>query len=1055
MKKLLQSLFILLLVTSTVMAQNRTITGTVTSKEDGLPIPGVSVKAKGTNVGVSTDPNGKFSLSIPRSATTLEITSIGYDPQTVEINSRTVINISLTSNSKLLSEVVVTGYGVQKRGDVTGSTVSLKGADIAQRPTQSFEQSLGGRATGVQITVPSGVLNAPPVFRIRGTNSISLSSQPLIVVDGVVAQTGDYSSTNAGGNALASINPNDIETIDIAKDAAATAIYGSRAANGVVFITTKKGKTGKPSVSYNYWSGWSSPNRLPKTLDAYQYTDYKNVAVANALAIRAGSVSPANTKFNLSYDANGNVINTDWNDYIYRTGTSQNHTVSITGGTENTKYYLGAGYTDQQGIIKKNDFKRTNVLLNVDSKINDYLSVGGKLSYSDERNLAATSSGSLSGEAYSSAGLGRLALVNAPNVAPYNNDGSYNITPTYLGGMNNVLASNQAGFFNPEYIINNNRSNTFISHIQSNAFVQVSPFKWLNLKTTYGIDNILVDNDLFWAPLHGDGLSYGGYATATYGKYKNWTWTNTAQASQTFGGKHNFDLLIGNEQQSRTSLGFGINRQTLSDPAYVVEQAGYTTNNSTGQLLGENYLLSYFGRLNYDYDKRYFLSANIRQDEYSALGVKKGTFYGISAGWEVTKEHFWASSKLSNIFSSFKIRGSYGKVGNVSGIGDFAIYSTFGSGLYGGTSTLQFSSAGNNQLTWETSKKTDIGVNFGVFKDKLNVEFAYYKNNIDGLIISVPEAPSAGLPTNILKNVGSMYNKGFELTLNATPIQKADFTWSSSFNITFNKNEVTALAPGLTQITYLTGSGTTGESPNRTAPGYSIGYLYVVNTGGTDPATGRRIFYDATGRAVTYQHIVPTGQSQWTYLNNGTAAPAITQGTDAVMYKPTQPKSYGGFDNTFRYKGFDLNVLLTYQFGGYVHYGTNAGLHDQRFWNNAVDVLNYWRSPGDVTEFVRPIYGDNVSYGNTIPLSWNVFSSDYIKLRTISLGYSLPKNFINKAKLSNARLYLSANNLAMITSYPGPDPEVSSNGTASAGQGSDRNTVVNAKTLTLGVNLTF
>ncbi|RZL15102.1 MAG: SusC/RagA family TonB-linked outer membrane protein, partial [Pedobacter sp.] len=855
MKKLLRSLFILLFVASTVAAQNRTITGTVTSKEDGLPIPGVSVKVKGTNIGASTTANGKFTLSVPANATALEFSSIGFGTQTVNIGSSSTVNASLSSDSKDLTEVVVTGYGVQKRGEITGSTASVKGADIAQRPAQSFEQSLGGRAAGVQITVPSGLLNAPPVFRIRGVNSISLSSQPLIVVDGVVMQTGNFSGSAAGGNPLASINPNDIESIDIGKDAAATAIYGSRAANGVVFITTKKGKTGAPRVSYDFYTGWNTPTRLPKTLNATQYTDYKNIAVQNALAINPGSF-PATTKFNLNYDANGNLIDTDWNDIIYRTGVSQNHNVSISGGTESTKYYLGAGYTDQQGIIQKNDFKRANILLNVDSKINDYLTVGGKLSYSDEKNLAAVSSGSQAGEAYGSAGLGRLALVNAPSVAPYLNNGALNIIGSNLGAMGSVVPGGQAGFNNPAYLLENARSNTFFTHVQSNAYVQVNPFKWLNLRSLYGIDNILTDNDIFQPPLHGDGQANVGNAFGTFAKDRSWTWTNTIQASQTF-SNHSFDILLGNEQQRRTGLGFGIQRSGLSDLAYTVVQAGFTTNNPSGGYLGENYLLSFFGRLNYDYKKKYFLSANIRQDEYSSLGEKKGIFYGFSAGWEITKEDFWASSGLNNVFSSFKIRGSHGKVGNISGIGDFDANSTYGSGLFGGAPSLVFNSAGNNTLTWETSKKTDVGFNFGVLKERLNVEFAYYRSNIDGLILRVPEAPSTGLPNNILANVGSMYNKGVELTINGAPVQSGSFTWNSSFNINFNKNEVTALAPGLTQILALTGSGTTGESPNRTAVGYPVGYLYVVRTGGADPATGRRIFYDQSGRAVTYQHIVP------------------------------------------------------------------------------------------------------------------------------------------------------------------------------------------------------
>ena len=417
---------------------------------------------------------------------------------------------------------------------------------------------------------------------------------------------------------------------------------------------------------------------------------------------------------------------------------------------------------------------------------------------------------------------------------------------------------------------------------------------------------------------------------------------------------------------------------------------------------------------------------------------------------------------MDKIFSNFKLKGSYGKVGNIAGIGDYATFSTFGSSLYGGLSSSIYSGAGNQELTWETSKKTDIGLNFAILQGKLDFEIDYYKNNIDGLVLNVSQSPSTGVPSSVATNVGSMYNKGLEFNVNATPLKAGKFVWTSNFNIAYNKNEVTSLAPGLSEIITPTGSTATGENVSRSAPGYSIGYLYVVRTGGVDPLTGRRIFYNAAGRAVTYQHITSyvTGtsgatQANWTYLDDGTKAPAITQGADAVMYKNTAPKFYGGFDNTFRYKGIDLNVMLTYQLGFYVSYGTNAGLHDQRYWNNDVDVLARWQKPGDITNFPRAIYTDNVSYGNTIPLDINIFRGDFVKLRNLSIGYTIPQTAFGKTSINRLRVYASGQNLAVITKYRGPDPEVSSNGTSSSGQGSDRNAGPNARTYTMGLSLGF
>ena len=1058
MRKLVSLLMCFVLLIGQMYAQsNRTVTGSVTD-DKGAPLSGVSITALGADRKVAattvSDASGKFSIKVTDKVRSLQFAYVGLEEQSVSIAGKTAVTVKLLSASANLSEVVVVGYGTQKKKEATGSSTTVSGAVVAEKPNQSFEGALAGRAAGVKITVPNGVLNTPPVFRIRGTNSISLSSYPLIVVDGVPTFTGDFSATNSAGNALASINPNDIESIDIAKDAAATSIYGSRAANGVVFITTKKGKSGKAKVVYDGWVGFSKAYGLPQTLDAYQYTDFKNNAVNNNPAqLAALGANP----FKLATDATGNTINTNWNDYVYREAFSHSHAVSVQGGNDNTTYYFAIGVTQQQGIIQKNDFNRKNILFNVDSRVSKTLTMGAKLSYSNEANLASAPSGSLNGEAFNTGGLGRIAIVNAPNVGPYKNDGSYNIQANNaVGNMANAVAIASVGFYNPVQILDLNRSNSENNHIQSNAYIQFKPVNWLTLKSLYGIDFLMVDNDLFQNPFHGDGFSAAGNASATYSKNKSWLWTNTAQIDYTLGSNHNFSLLAGTEQQRRTSLGFGLNRQTLSDPAYTVIQAGFTVNNPAGLGFGENYLLSNFGRLNYNFKKKYFLSGNIRQDEYSALGQKKGVFWGASAGWEVSQENFWTASHLDNVFNSFKLRGSYGKVGNIGGIGDYNTFSTFGSGIYGGLATLAFSTAGNPNLKWETSKKMDMGFTLSMFKNRFTAEFAYYKNTIDELILGVTQSPSTGIGS-VNANVGSMYNKGIELTLGGTPIQGKDFSWSTSFNITRNTNMVTALDPTLPELT----TSTSGlESVNKSKVGFPLGYLFVVRTGGVDPATGKRIFINSAGNPVYYQFVAPTGQFNYAnadgtrYVGPG-GVTAISQGTDGVYYQNTQPKIYGGFDNTFHYKGFDLNILLTYQADFYVYYGTNAGLHDQRFWNNAVDVLSAWKKPGDITTIPKSVYLDNVSNGSAFPLDINVFKGDFVKLRNLSLSYNIPKKMLDRVKISSLRFYVSGQNLAIWTKYPGPDPEVSSNGQATTGQGVDRNTIGNARTVTVGLNVGF
>ena len=1021
----------------------RTITGKVTDS-DGGPISNASVVIKGTSIGTTTNLEGVFTLSVPATAKTLVFTAVNMSPVEVSIGNKTEINATMQTLEREMQEVVVVGYGTQKRKEVTGSIVNVKGAAIANKPVQSFEQALGGRAAGVQIVIPSGVLNAPPVIRIRGTNSISLSSYPLVVIDGIPSFTGDFSGTSSAGNALASINPNDIESIDIAKDAAATAIYGSRAANGVIFVTTKRGKTGKARISYDGWVGWSKVQRLPELLDAFQYTDHKNEALKNA-----GTYNAATNAFALTNGPDGKPINTRWYDYVYRNGIQHSNTVSVSGANDATSYYFSGSYSDQQGIIKKNDFERMSLLMNIDHKAGKRISIGGKIHYSNEKNLAAVSSGSL-GDAFATAGLGRVPLVTAPNISPYNNDGTYNYSGALIGVMGNKVG--QVGFNNPVIQLDQNRNNSEASHILGNVYLQAKPFNWLTLRSVYGIDYILVDNEQYFSPISGEGIGSNGSASSFFGKNKRWVWTNTAQFDYTFADVHNISLLGGIEQQKSNFQSYGLNRITVSDPAFTNIQGGWATPNATGLGIGENYLYSEFGRIQYNFNSKYFITANLRRDGASQLGANKkyGTFWGVSAGWEITQENFWAAANLDKVFSSFKLRASHGKVGNIGGLGDFASLSTFSSGLYGGNGTVAFSQAGNSNLTWETSMKLDFGLSFGIFNDKLTADIGYYKNDIDGLLLFVPQPPSAGLPSSIPQNIGKMYNKGIEVLLSANPISGKSFSWNTSFNISHNKNEVTSLALGLDQIVTATGGL---ENPSITKPGYPIGMIFVTRTAGVDPATGRRIFINKNGQQVYFQHVAPAGQFRFSFAD-GTVAPSVSS-ADAVVYKNTNPKYFGGFDNTFRYQNFELNVLLTYQWGSYIYYGTNAGLRDQRFWNNSTDVLRKWQKTGDMTDIPRVVFGDNISNGSSFPLDINVFKADFLKLRSVTFAYNLPRNLVERTRLSNARFYVTGNNLGFLTDYPGPDPEVSSNGNGATNFGIDRNTVANQRTITVGLNLSF
>ncbi|WP_431293469.1 SusC/RagA family TonB-linked outer membrane protein [Pedobacter sp. P26] len=1048
MKKLLQSLFILLFIATSAIARDRTITGTVTAQEDGLPLPGVSVKIKGASGGTTTGADGRYSLKVANKATTLEFSYIGFLSQTKAIGGSNVINIQLQSDSKTLSDVVVTGYTTQSKKDVTGSIASVSGEKLKNQPVQSFEQALAGKAAGVNIIQPNGLLNNPPVFRVRGVNSISLSSYPLIIVDGIPVFTGDQSTNSAAGNALGDINPADIESIDILKDAASSAIYGSRAANGVVVITTKKGKQGSTKVNYEGWVGTSKAQNLNPLLNAAEYVQIKNEARTNI------GLAPA---FFLQTKTDGTQVETNWYDYAYRTATSQNHALNFSGATDKTSYFVSLGYSNQEGFIINNSFERKNGRVNLDHKLFKNVTIGTNFSYSNTLNRAPNT-GSLPGSSFNTGGLGRLAIVLPPNVSPYNEDGSYNVAGSAIGLGANLIASN---YPNAAVLVNLDKNTSESDRLIANGYVSVQLLKGLTFKTNYSIDNLKLDNNVFVNRLQGDGFAYNGGATSNYVKNSRWNWSNTLNYSNTF-GDHTIGGFIGAEDQYTKSYGYGATRQNVIDPFIEVYQGSFGAITPANLIQFDNAFRSFFGSVNYDYKKKYYITGSFRRDGYSGLsaGNKYGNFGGASAGWALSEESFYKNSGISKILTRFKIRGSYGEVGNIN-IGNYPALFLYSPGLYGSDAALSFSQAGNPNLTWETSKKADIGVNLEFLGGRFTLDVDYYHNNIDNLIQNAPQAPSKGIPNNaITTNVGKMYNKGFEFAVNSRNFDTDNFTWSTSFTFSTLKNEVTALGNndadlfGVTQL----------ETANITRVGYPIGSIYTVPTAGVDPATGERIFVNRFGQKLRFS-FQRAAAARYQYLegpNAGTNAPAIDAALDATITGQAIPKWFGGLDNNFRYKAFDLTLGLTFSGGNKVYYGSLAGLRDQRFWNNEAGMMNRWTTPGQITDIPRVVYGDNVSNGSAFAQSQNVFSGNFLKVRNLAIGYTLPKSLLNKYGISNVRVYAQSSNLWIISDYPGPDPEVSVNGnsTAAGNSGSlapgvDRNSVPSARTFTFGINVGF
>jgi hypothetical protein len=446
------------------------------------------------------------------------------------------------------------------------------------------------------------------------------------------------------------------------------------------------------------------------------------------------------------------------------------------------------------------------------------------------------------------------------------------------------------------------------------------------------------------------------------------------------------------------------------------------------------------------------LSLNGRRDGYSAFAPenKYGNFFGGSVAWVLSQENFFKNMQLDNVLSNFRVRASYGQVGNNQGIGDYAYYSFFSSGLYALQPALAFSQAGNRNLRWESAKKLDLGFDASFFRNRLNVEFAYYNNNIDNLILADPQSPSTGIPgLSILSNIGRMVNTGFELTLNTVPIRNENFSWNSNFNITTLKNEVKALAAGNSDIFPAT-SGL--ERPSIIRVGESIGSFYAVRTNGVNPATGQRIFLYGDGRQVQYNH---AATQRWTFLDGTVAPRAADQPNDGKIIGPALPKWSGGWDNTFRYQNFDLNIMMFFSGGNYIYNGTKAGLRDQRVWNSSKEVLTRWQKAGDVTNIPRIVFGDNVSNGSAVIMSENVEKGDFIKARNIAIGYTMPKSVTDRMGISSIRFYGGVQNAFTITNYTGFDPEISVNGNGNQNPSVDRNSVPLARTITVGLNVGF
>ncbi|WP_312823777.1 SusC/RagA family TonB-linked outer membrane protein [Epilithonimonas sp.] len=940
--------------------------------------------------------------------------------------------LSQTSDSTKTSnieEVVVVGYGTQKKSQVTSSVTTVKGDAITNLNTPTFEAQLAGRSSGVQVVNNSGELGRAPVVRIRGVNSISSGISPLYVVDGIPMWSGDTGGGSTPANALADINPADIETMTVLKDGAATAIYGSRAANGVILITTKKGKNGKFAVNYN---NLFSVANVVKKYDLLGTPDFLTISNEKAAAVS-------------TVWARGSEYNTDWQDAVLRTGTQTDHFLSMTGGLGKGNYYASLGYTKQEGVIKPNEMERMSFRLNADQKVTNWFKLSTSLSYSE------TGYKGLNNGASSISGAMFSAIRQLPNTPIYNpsTPTGYNIftsgTLSRVGQWENLIPIT-SDLTNIAYVVNNNNYTSNLTRFIGNVRGDINLAKWLTYSLQVSKDRSVTTGFLYWDRVHGDGFSRGGYIYNNYLNLDRWNIQNILNFDKTF-GEHNVNLVLVNEYQKQKSNYFFAGGQGLSTDFFGSENVitgSYTTQLSQGSA-SENGLISYAARLSYNFANKYFIQGTIRRDGLSSLpsANRYGNFPGVSLGYTVSNEEFL---KGNRIISDLKLRASYGKVGNTD-IGNYPYLGLYNSYRYADANGWGFSNTGNPLLKWETNIKKNIGADFGFLNNRITFSGEYFQNQNNDLILAVPVAPSLGVPGNSYNaNIGNMVNKGWEFALNADIIKTDNFTWSITGNLTSIKNEVLSLVDGSDII-----QSQNSETAYLIRPGESLRSLYGYKYWGVNIANGNPVYYKADGSLVQFD-VTSGAYRLYDAANPGTlgAASSLT-GNDRFILGNTLPTYYGSFNSTFKYKAFDFGFLARFSGGNYIYNVSRRELLNQDFYNNGTEILGRWQSasnPGDGwTPKLRGGYTSNI---NTTGVANSRFveKGDFIKIDNITLGYSLDKNFIEKVGLSKLRVFGVVQNAIIITKYSGLDPEMESNGM-------DYNGVPRQMTVSLGLNATF
>jgi len=1015
-----------------VNAQSRSITGNVFSADDGQPVIGATVMVKGTTVGTITDTDGKFKISVPGNAKSLVVSYVGM--KTIEVEAKNNQTIRLEADARQMDEVVVVGYGTQKKKDVTSSISKIGGADISNLTTASFDTQLSGRAAGVQVSTASGVLGAAATFNIRGISSITSGTQPLIVIDGIPVTSGQKEQVYNLSNPMADINPNDIQSIEILKDGAATAVYGSRAANGVVLITTKQGTKGATKVTYDGYVGFASATKLNSLLNAKDFVTINNEKLENT-----GQAAQA------VYDPTG--PNTNWNDYVYRTGLQHSHTIGASGGTDKSQYYFSIGYTNQDGIVRDNNLERYSFKADLTQTANKWLKFGINVQTTHTvTNGVMNEENSLGSVGFASVRmLPNVSVFDATDVTGYNIDKENRKT---LGRGSN-LSYIDNGIPNIVWALDNNVNRTTNNRAIGSGFAEITLADGLTLKTQAGVDNTQSNDYLYWNAASGDGYGSNGYIYDQNTTYLNENWQNILNYTKTFNSVHNVSATAVQEYTYSEYKYTASDVKGLSDPFFSdqIISGTFSEKNVYGNKT-YNGLASYLLRGNYNYDSKYYLGGSIRRDGLSRLSVdtRWGTFWGASAAWRISREKFWSESAISSWFNDLRLRASTATIGNSDlGTNNFPYLGTYSAKQYGSQSAIAWSNLGNNELKWETTQTTDFGLDGSLFNGRLTFELAYWQKKTKDLVLEVPTAPSMGIPYNkYYANVGKVNNSGFEISFGGNIIATKDFKWHADLNFSTVKNVVESLYGG----TDIIGSYTI------TRQGESLNSIYGYDYYGVNKTNGNPIWRKANGALVQFDTFGSGDYAVYDPKNPSDVSQSSSlDASDRKVLGSSLPKWFGGFNNTFTYKDFDLNVFLRFSGGNKIMNATRqSSLMNMDFSNNGTEILGRWQNATSTGDGLTPKlaygYGDYL-FNDGYSDSHFVENGSYLKLANLSLGYTFPKKIVSSLNISKIRLYLQAQNILTITGYKGLDPETATR------SGVDWDGLPQQKVFSIGANIAF